>query len=285
MSAATRPPEAPAATEVERHRMPLIEHLRELRSRLLKSLIALGIGMTAGFSVATDLWNLLCAPMRVTMGKVDNGWDRWYASFATPLMETFGIEPVDGTLAITNSPAEGFYAWFYVAFIGGAVLASPVIAYQIWAFVAPGLYSTEKRTVIPLAASSAVLFSLGAAFCYVVIFPLTFPFFLGAVDAEPVISVTGYLQSAVWMMVSFGLSFELPIAVWFLARLGLVDHRDLIRVFRYALVVIVAAAAIITPPDVISQVLLSIPLIGLYVLSIGVAWAATTKKREAGAGG
>lgn len=279
----TKPTDAEAADEVERHRMPLIEHLKELRTRLLWSLGALAVGMAVGLAFAHDVYDFLRAPvMAIFNEQPKNDMDRFYLWLTAPIRDLLPAVHVDGSLNIGNSPLEGMYSWMQIGLISGAVLASPVIAYQVWQFVAPGLYSAEKKWVFPLAISSSFLFISGAMFCYAILFPVTFPFFLTTLDATAVISVQGYLEAVVQMMIGLGLCFQLPIAIWFLARIGLVDHVDLIKFFRYAIVVIVFVAAIVTPtPDILTQGLLSVPLIGLYVLSIAVAWLFTTKVRTA----
>ncbi|NCG21545.1 MAG: twin-arginine translocase subunit TatC, partial [Rhodobacterales bacterium] len=176
-----------------------------------------------------------------------------------------------------NSPFEGFYTYLRVALFGGVAIASPVIMFQLWQFVAPGLYNSERRVVIPLAFTSTVLFFSGAAFCYYAIFPYAFPFFLSVLDLEASLSVSGYLSAVIKMMGAFGLCFQLPVITWFAARMGLIDHRDLIDSFRYAVVGIFVIAAVITPPAPLTQSLLAGPLIILYIISIGVARLATTK--------
>ena len=267
--------------EVERNRMPLIEHLKELRRRLLWSVAALSVGMGVGLLFATDVYDFLRAPiMAVFNEQPKNDMDRFYLWVSGPIRSLLPPIHVDGSLNNGSSPLEGMYSWMQVGLISGAVLASPIISYQIWQFVAPGLYATEKRWVFPLAISSSFLFICGVMFCYAVLFPVTFPFFLTMLDATNVISVQGYLESVVQMMLGLGVCFQLPIVVWFLARIGLVDHIDLIKFFRYAIVVIVFVAAIVTPtPDILTQSLLALPLVVLYIVGIAVAWMFTTKVR------
>lgn len=244
---------------VEKYRMPLMEHLRELRGRLVTSLVVVVLGICVGFVFAEDIFSWLVQPMNQALA-----------------------EHGEGTMAITD-PLEGVVTYLKVAFIAGLFFASPVVSYQIWAFVAPGLYSTEKRVVVPLFMTSTVLFSLGAAFGYYVIFKYGFAFFLSVItpgETAAVLSINAYLDTAIKLLVAFGLSFQLPIVIFFLARLGLVDARDLLVNFRYAIVIIFVVAAILTPPDVLTQTLMAGPLTVLYFLSIGVAWMFTTKKRE-----
>lgn len=243
--------------EVEQYRMPLLDHLRELRNRLLAATAALVVGFCISFAFVNEIMAFITAPVR----------------------EALAANHIGGGLAIVNSPFEGMTVWMQAAFIGAIVLSSPVIAYQLWAFIAPGLYQTERRLVAPLAFSSTALFFLGAAFAYYVIFPYAFPFFFTVVDADVSLSIQGYLNAVLKMLIAFGMSFQLPIGTFFLARLGFIDHIDMRSSFRYAIVGIFIVAAIITPPDVLTQTLLAIPLIILYVLSIGVAWMFSTKVR------
>lgn len=258
MSAAGPGAEDPASNdEVEQFRMPLIEHLRELRTRLLISIAALGVGLCVSLAFVDEILAFMTAPVRTALAE----------------------HHIDGGLAIVGSPFEGITVWLNVAMIGAVVLAAPVLAYQLWAFVAPGLYQTERRMVVPLAFSSTALFFGGAGFAYYVMFPYAFPFFFTVVDAEVNLSIAGYLSSVLKMLIAFGVSFQMPIATFFAARLGLVDHRDMISGFRYSIVGIFIVSAVITPPDILSQVMVAVPLTGLYAASIVVAFASTTKVR------
>lgn len=244
--------------EVEEHRMPLIEHLRELRTRLMWSAAALGLGMIGSLGFTDQIYAWLTRPFVVAL-------------------EEAGVV---GGLSIVNSPFEGVYTYLYVAFVGAVTLALPMIALQMWLFIAPGLYKTERNVVVPLTFVSTVLFVAGALFAYYVIFPFAFPFFLQVIDAQANLSLQGYMSAVMRMMLAFGVCFQLPVATFFAARMGLIDHRDLINGFRYAVVGIFVVAAIITPPDVLTQTLLAIPLIALYFVSIGVARIFTTKVRD-----
>jgi sec-independent protein translocase protein TatC len=267
--------------EMEHGRMPLLDHLRELRRRLMRAAAAVVVGMACCIWFTDELLAFLTAPVRQTLGDLrDTNVDRLYLWLSSPVQPALEGVQVEGTLAITSSPLEGVMTYMMVGLIGGVVVASPVVAYEVWAFVAPGLYAKEKRVVVPLALASTLMFGVGCLFSYAIIFPLSFPFFLSVIDAEAVLSVDGYLQAVTRMTMAFGACFQLPVATWFLARIGLIDHYDMIKAFRYAVVVIFIVAAIITPPDVLTQILLGVPLCLLYVLGIGVAWASTTKVRE-----
>lgn len=243
--------------EVEAFRMPLLDHLRELRNRLMWSAATLGVGMLISLAFTDQIYAWLTRPFVVAL-------------------EEAGVQ---GGLSIVTSPFEGIYTWLYVAFLGAVTLSTPMLAYQAWQFIAPGLYRTERRVVIPLAMASTALFLTGALFAYYAIFPFAFPFFLQVIDAQANLSLNGYLSAVMRMMLAFGACFQLPVAIFFLARLGLVDHTDLIKGFRYAVVAIFIVAAIITPPDVLTQTLLALPLCVLYLVSILIARIFTTKVR------
>lgn len=279
------PDEFEPPSEVEVSRMPLMDHLRELRHRIMVSGGALLVAMVAGMSSANVVFAFLTAPIRLLLegGKPYPEVDAFYLWLSAPmrsLLPAFAGEKMTGTLAMTTSPLEGIGTWFSVALYTAAAIASPVIAFQAWQFVAPGLYSTERKVVIPLAMASTLLFFLGMSFGYMVMVPVVMPFFLRVLEVDAILSVEGYLRTLMKMLLAFGLSFQLPIVVWFGARLGLIDHTDMIKGFRYAILGIFIIAAVVTPPDVLTQILVGVPMTILYVLSIGVAWFWTTKVRE-----
>lgn len=271
--------------EVETHRMPLIEHLIELRNRVVYSMIAVGIGAILGLWRAKDIIGFLEAPVRrVLPGSADPTWiDELYLQWTAPMSVLPGWEQLmevqaRGDLVQINA-VEGVSLFIRVGLISGVLFALPVVAWQLWSFVAPGLYATERRVVLPLTLSSTVLFFIGAGFAYLVIAPMAFGFFLTLLDYESMVSIKDATETVVRIMLAFGICYQLPVVIWFLARIGLVDHKDLIRGFRYAVVGIFAVAAFVTPPDLVTQFFLGIPLVGLYGVSIGVAWLFTTKKR------
>ena len=242
---------------VDTYRMPLMDHLRELRRRLITSLIALGVSCMAAFVFAQDIWEALVAPMNKALR--DTG---------------------RGTMAMTN-PIEGVMTYMRIAVIAGITVASPLIFYQIWRFVAPGLYPKEQRLVLPLVIGSTTMFLTGIAFCYFVVFPFAFPFMLTVTpdSVQAVVSMDNYLDVSTLMLLAFGICFQLPVVVYLLSVIGLVNHTDMIRFFRYSMVGIAVVAAVITPStDILNQMLLIIPLTALYVLSIGVSYVFSTKK-------
>jgi sec-independent protein translocase protein TatC len=256
----TQPPNG-ADSSPTLERMPLLDHLYELRDRLVRIIGFTVVGCLICFAFAEPIWDLLVRPMNDALAVSGRG-----------------------TMAITE-PLEGFMTYLKVAGLAGVGLASPFIFHQIWAFIAPGLYPDEKKTVLPLAVASTFLFLGGAAFGYFVIFDFAFPFFLEVTesldeDIEAVLSISAYLGLATKLLIAFGACFQLPIVLYFLARIGLVDHRDLFNSFRYAVVVMFLVSAIITPPDIISQCLMAGPLIVLYGVGIVLAYFFSTKVRD-----
>ena len=256
---------------VDSYRMPLMEHLRELRRRLVFALVAAGLGFAVCFNWVNEIWAFLVAPMEGVLVATD----------------------ADASMVVTE-PLEGFLTLLKVAGVAGLGLASPVIFAQMWMFIAPGLYAKEKKVVIPLMLSSTVLFLGGGAFCYFVILDVVLPFLIGVIpqvtpddlhdvviDTAAYLKISSYLTFVTRLIVAFGVTFQLPVIAFFLARIGLIDHHDMIRFFRYAVVGIFVIASILTPPDIVSQILLAGPLVILYGVGIIVAWAVSTKEREA----
>jgi len=228
--------------------MGVMEHLRELRKRLLYSCIAITLGAVASYWYSTELFTLLCAPY----------------------FQAFGDSPLIGT-----GPAEAWLLKIKVAMFAGCVVTSPIIFYQLWLFVAPGLYSSERRLIIPFVIASTVLFTLGATFCYAQILPLTLRFFYNefrSVGITPTIKISDHLSITITTVLGFGAVFEMPLLSFFLTRAGIIDHRFLVRWFRHAVVVIFVIAAALTPPDVLTQLLMAGPLLILYAISIAIAY-------------
>jgi len=244
--------------EVEQYRMPLMEHLVELKNRLLWVVGAVVVGSVVGLIFADQVYGWLTRPF---------------------LDSTSGIEGVNATISLVD-PLEGITVYVKLGLLTGLVLASPVVSYHAWAFVAPGLYRSERRLVLPLSLASVALFLGGGAFCYYVIFPFAFPFFAQVLPVNVDVSADSYLSSVLWMMLAFGVTFQIPVVAGVLARVGLIDGRDMRSSFRYAIVVIAIVAAVITPPDPFTQILLMVPMTGLYGVAVIVAGMVTTKVRE-----
>lgn len=239
-------------------RLPLTDHLGELRSRLFKCLLAWLIGAAVAWSFSEQIFRLLLDPAVSALG----GGERPLQAIA---------------------PTEIFFTYLKCALLAGFVFALPVIFWQGWSFVAPGLYPSEKNAALPFVCVSTLLFVGGAIFGYTMVFPLMFDFLTGF-DSE-------FVQSA-WTMrevfalttrlfLAFGVAFELPVLVFFLALAGIVDAPTLLRGTPYAVLAVFVAAAILTPPDWVSQVFLAIPMVGLYLLGVGTAWVfGAGRKRE-----
>jgi len=238
-------------------KMGLFEHLRELRKRLFYCAIFIAIGAVVAYCYSSDVFNALCAPYS----------------------KAFNNSPLIGT-----GPAEAWVLKIKVALFCGATLTSPALFYQLWRFVAPGLYASERKFVLPFVALSTILFSGGAMFCYHQILPLTLSFFYAefqSIGITPTIKVGDHLSLMITTMLSFGAVFELPLLTFFLARAGVLDHRSMIRWSRHAVVAIFIISAALTPPDVLTQLLMAGPLLLLYGLSIGVAFLARQKSSDA----
>jgi sec-independent protein translocase protein TatC len=228
--------------------MPFLEHLEELRWRILWSLGALLVGVIIGFVIVQQLGvlELLIRP----------------------------IEPVlEDQKLIFLGPADAFFITLKLAVVVGLLLALPVIVYHIWAFVAPALLPREKRAIVPALYFGLVLFCLGAALAYFVVLPLTLRFMMGFQSdvLEASITATAYLAFVVKLLLAFGIAFELPIVVLVLSVLGIVDAQRLAKGRRYAVVGGVILASFLTPGDILSTLLMLGPLILLYELSIGLA--------------
>ncbi|MDR7375533.1 sec-independent protein translocase protein TatC [Rhodoferax ferrireducens] len=228
---------------------PFVQHLVELRDRLMKALIAVAVaaGVLALYPGPAALYDLLASPLVATLPK--------------------------GSSLIATSVISPFLVPLQVMFMAAFMLALPVVLWQVWAFVAPGLYSHEKKLVLPLVVSSTLLFFIGVAFCYFFVFGQVFKFIQNfapeSIKATP--DIEAYLSFVLTMFLAFGLAFEVPIVVIVLARMGLVSIEKL-KAFRgYFVVLAFIIAAIVTPPDVVSQLALAIPMCLLYEVGI---WAA-----------
>lgn len=228
----------------EDEKLPFTAHLTELRDRLIKSFIAVGVGFLAAYSFKEALFDLLAQPLLTVMGP-------------------------DEKLIFTGL-TEAFFTYLKIALIAGVMLASPVLFYQFWMFIAPGLYRQERRLLLPTIALTTLCFIGGGLFGYYVVFPYGFRFFLGfATDIiRPLPSMEEYLAFSSKMLLAFGVVFEMPLIITLLARLGLVSVAYLSRNRKYAILLFFIIAAVLTPPDVVSQFLMALPLMGLYEVSI-----------------
>ena len=257
--------------EINDSAAPLIEHLTELRTRMIRSVLAFIIAMVICFTVWNPIFNFLTKPLcdaRAAMG--------------------------DDCGLILIALQEGFFVAISISLLGGLVLSFPVISYQMWRFVAPGLYKSEQGAFLPFLIASPFMFFLGASFAFYVVTPLAFDFFLGfqqgniigeagEIESSSIAfqgSAKEYLSLTIKFIVAFGLCFQLPVLLTLMGKAGLVSAAGLGAVRKYAVVAILILAALVTPPDVITQVILFVVVYGLYEISIFLV-ARVEKKREA----
>jgi sec-independent protein translocase protein TatC len=216
------------------------------------------------------IWSLIA--IAVAFVGTYNFADQIFAFLIRPLT-AMSPGPVE---LIGTGVTEAFFTKLKVSFIAAVFLASPVLFYQAWMFIAPGLYDQEKRYARPFVLAATVFFMAGAAFCYEIVFPVGYRFFIQeyqTIGVSPAIRISEYLTFTARMLIAFGLTFELPVVTFFLARIGVVTHHTMIGYARYAVLVIFIIAAMLTPgPDLASQLLMAGPLLILYVASIGVAY-------------
>jgi len=235
-------------------KMSFTAHLGELRNRLIKCLVAVGIGFVGSYFFKEKLFQILVHPLLKAMGE-------------------------KGTLIFTGVP-EPFFVYLKVSLVAGIFFSAPVILYEIWAFVVPGLYSRERRYVVPFVFFSSMLFLLGTLFGYYIVCPYGFKFLLGfaSYNIQPMLAIKEYFSFSTKLLLAFGFVFELPLFIVFLSKAGIVSPKTLSRQRKYAILVIFVTAAILTPPDVATQIMMAGPLIVLF--EVGVIMARIFGKKE-----
>jgi sec-independent protein translocase protein TatC len=278
-----------AGNEIDDSAAPLVEHLAELRNRLIWSVSAFLVAMILCFVVAEPILDFMLAPIEQSMRDLGN---------PNPVMQY-------------TAPQEYFFVLVHISVVAGLMVSFPVIAYQLWRFVAPGLYRNEKQAFLPFLIASPVLFLLGAAFAHFVVTPIAMTFFLGFADSyslltalipgvaeAPVTEITQpvsergidivfqgkvneTLDISLKLIIAFGLCFQLPVLLTLMGKAGLASSAGLIQMRRYAIVIILIVAALVTPPDVMSQLILFFAVYPLYEVSI-LLIRRIEKKREAG---
>ena len=228
----------------EDDKLPFTAHLEELRNRLIVSFIAVGIGFVISYGFKEKIFEILTKPLISVMGEGDK-------------------------LIFTGLP-EAFFTYLKVSLLAGIMLAAPVVIYQFWMFVAPGLYKKERRLLLPAVFLSSIFFVGGALFGYFVVFPLGFKFLMGFASEtiRPLPSMKEYLSFSAKLLLAFGAVFELPLVLTIMAKLGLVTADFLKKYRKYAILIFFAGSAILTPPDVVTQVMMALPLMVLYEISI-----------------
>lgn len=242
-------------------RMGFLEHLGELRRRVIYSLIAVFAAFLVAWAFKFEIFEFLKAPLVLAA--------------SNPEMATLHQQDM----------VEVFFTLLKASLLVAFFAASPVVFYHIWKFIAPGLYPNEKRAALPFIVLGSFFFFLGASFCYYLVIPLGYEFLFDFSEqaAEPVLMIERYFALTTKLLLAFGVVFELPVVTMFLSAVGLITHRELIKQWRIAVVVAFVIAAMLTPPDVITQVMLAGPMLVLYLLSIGIAYVLTRRreKREA----
>jgi sec-independent protein translocase protein TatC len=228
-------------------KLPLTGHLEELRKRLIWSFVGIGVAFGISYAFIKEIVAILMRPLVQTL-------------------------PKGSSLVFTAVP-EAFFTYFKAAILTGVFFSSPFILYQIWAFISPGLYEKEKKYVLPYLFVSSVFFMAGALFCYFIVFPVIFRFFLSFATEEirPLPAIKEYLTFTIKLLLAFGLLFQWPALILFLSRMGVVSAKTLSQNRKYAILAIFVAAAILTPPDLVSQLLLAGPLLAMYEGSIWMA--------------
>lgn len=255
--------ENPEKDELAGSEAPLLDHLIELRKRLIISLVAVAVLVVLCFAVATQIFNILLGPYKAVVPNVSD------------------------VHLIYTAPQEFFFTKVNVAIFGGLFLGFPVIASQIYLFVAPGLYRRERRALLPYLIATPIFFLLGACLVYFAVMPMALRFFLGmqeggpgSVTIEMQTRVSEYLSLIMTLIMAFGVCFQTPVILTLLAQIGLVSSAWLKKGRKYAVVVILALAAFLTPPDPVSQIGLSVPMYALYEISIqSVRWVERRKAR------
>ena len=253
-------PHLETETRPELPGMSFLQHLEELRRRIIYSLIAVALAFFVGW------WKA----------------DRIFAFMQGPIITALHAHKLDEKLVYTN-PTDPFNMYMKVGFIAGLFIASPFILYQVWAFIAPGLYRNERRYVLPFLFSTVGLFLAGGAFGYKMVYPAALDFLIGyGAQFQPMITIGEYANLFLTVIVGMGIVFELPILIFFLALMGIVSAGWMWRNLRYSILVIFIIAAIITPTtDILNMCIFAAPMVALYIASIAIAWMVHPTRRKA----
>jgi sec-independent protein translocase protein TatC len=253
---------AAASSQGDAESMPtmgFLDHLEELRKRLVNSIIAVGIGLGICW------WKV----------------EKIYDFMQRPIKQVLAAHHLPDTLVYLN-PTEPFSLYMKIAAMSGLFLTSPYVLYQVWLFIAPGLYRREKRYVFPFMFSTITLFTLGGYFGYRIAYPRALDVLIGfGRQFQPMITISEYTQLFLTIILGMGLIFEMPVIVFFLAFLGVISPGFMLQNFRYAILLIFILAAIVAPPDLVSMCVFAAPMVALYGVSVGVAWLVHPTQRQA----
>jgi sec-independent protein translocase protein TatC len=251
-----------SSREQEEEKMPtmgFLDHLEELRKRIINSIIAVIIGLGICW------WKV----------------EKIYDIMQRPIMQVLTAHHLPDKLVYLN-PTEPFSLYMKIAALGGLFLTSPFVLYQVWMFISPGLYRREKRYVFPFMFSTITLFVLGGYFGYKIAYPRALDVLIGfGRQFQPMITIGEYTQLFLTIILGMGLIFEMPVIVFFLAFLGVLSPRFMLQSFRYAVLIIFIIAAIVAPPDLVSMCVFAAPMVALYGVSVAVAWVVHPKQRQA----
>jgi len=228
-------------------KLPFVAHLKELRDRILICILAVGVAFIGTYYFKERIFGFLMRPFTKVM----------------PPQSSF----------IFTSLTEAFLTYFKIALVASLFVAAPVILYEVWKFVSPGLYDKEKRYIIPFISFGSIFFLIGGLFCYFVVMPTVYGFFVSyAVPyIVPMPTLKEYMNLTLKLLVIFGFIFEMPLVAYYLSRIGIIKYRTLAKKRRYAILLIVVVSAIITPPEVTSQLLMALPMYGLFEVSVLIA--------------
>jgi sec-independent protein translocase protein TatC len=256
---------------MQENKMPFTEHLVDLRKRIFISLIFVVIGFAVAFNYSEDIFRFLTFPLKYGIS----------ISLTSPYFQLIEKKATQGTTLIFLAPAEAFWMHMKISLITGVVLSLPVIFFQLWKFVAPGLLHKEKKYVIPFVSITTIFFLLGAAYCFFLVLPFAMGFLLTykTESMTPMISVEKYVDFCLKFVLAFGAIFELPVLIVFFTRMGFVTPKTLAKHRKYAILIAFVVAAILTPtPDVFNQTLMAVPIIALYEIGILVSRIFVRKK-------
>ncbi len=233
-------------TDQTDEKMPFTLHLEELKTRLTRALIAIGVCFVICYFVKEQLFKILTLPL-------------------------VAVLPDNSSMIFTSLP-EAFFTYLKVSFFASIFLASPYVLYQLWKFISPGLHKSERKYMVPFVTFSTIFFLGGSLFAYYVVFPFGFKFFIGFGNdvIRPMLSLREYLSFSMKLLIAFGVIFELPIFMFFLAKIGMVNSKTLVEKRKYAILLVFVVAALFTPPDIVTQGLMALPLMLLYEISIWV---------------